>query len=382
MRSTNFGPTVASKSGSERPLRFCSQECAQMYTMTPEPHMKVFPPQRQQSDTMNVPHSHKEYLRLYTHGLLETECFMASMSICEGDGSSTFPVGRFYVMFCQQTESSQCHLEFFITDDLQAAETIRYANQLDTLFEEEEETDIKGAVMSIISGVFSRSHCSTLQEFLDFLPFSDFFAKLSDSLAGTLLLPSSPSVLPSSGMRDQSDLSSEGSEPSTATEKIVPTTAAVTGEPADQVGSSMKTSNPATESVQIEQQLRQLLEGALAQTLGPEFAGDGPCVSSQNNKCTSNMLEVESMHPISQATSTEIQDAPALPQVHHQQQQPPQVSQAQYGTEISLEQSERSKEQNRKESVNTNTADVSKSSDVEDSIELSKSEDESPCLVS
>ena len=354
-----------------------------MYTMTPEPHMKVFPPERQQSDTMNVPYGHKEYLRLYTHGLLETECFMASMSICEGDGSSTFPVGRFYVMFCQQTERSQCHLEFFITDDLQAAETIRYANQLDTLFEEEEETDIKGAVLSIISGVFSRSHCSTFQEFLDFLPFSDFFAKLSDSLAGTLLLPSSPSVLPSSGMRNQqevSDLSSGGSEPSTATEKIVSTTAAVTGEPADQVGSSMKTSNPATESVLIEQQLRQLLEGALAQTPEPEFAGDGPCVSSQNNKCTSNMLEVESMHPISQATSTE--DAPAIPQVHHHQQQPPQVSQAQYGTEISVEQSERSKEQNRKDSVNTNTADVSKSSDVEDSIELPKSEDESPCLVS
>ena len=387
MQSTNFGPSVNSTSANGAPLRFCSNECAQKYTSTPEPHADVFTPQKQQSGTMNVPSGHKEYLHLYTYGQLEGGSFMASMSVCEGNGSPTFPAGRFYIMFRQQTEQSQCHLEFFINNDLQPAETILYPNQPGTLFEDQEEADIKTSVTDVISDIFKRSHCSTFSEFLALLPISEALKELSDSLSGTIFLPRSLPLPSVPSVKDLQESSSVDSQPSTSSQipaEIVPDSHLE--EPSDQVGSGEKSSDPAA-SVLLQQQLYQLLAGALAQT-----------TKSDADTCESPNDAPELVHtdPSSHAAVTEVQDAPALIQLQQQLQQ---LLLAQNSSESNVDQ--RSAHQDDKTATTqqvpketeldaNKTVDAVPSSDntsdrneVEaDSIELPKNEDESPCLVS
>ena len=391
MQSTNLGPTVTSTSTTGTPLRFCSNECAQKYTSSPEPHVEMFTPQKQQSGTMNVPSGHKEYLHLYTYGQLDGESFITSMSVCEGDGSLTFPAGRFYVMFRRQTEQSQCHLEFFISDDLQPAETILYPNQPSTLFEDQEEADIKKAVMDIISDIFKRSHCSSFSEFIALLPLSEALKELSDSLSGTIFLPRSlplPSVPSVKNLQESSSVDSQPSAGSQRSAGVVP--ASHVEEPSDQVNHGENSSDPVA-SVLLQQQLYQLLAQALAQTTKSDVDADTR-ESPSDNKHAPELVHTD---PFSHMAVTEVQDTPELIQLQQQLQQ---LLLAQNRSESTVDQRGVSQDENTQQASEETELDTNKTvkmdatpssdndsnpNEVEtDSIELPKNEDESPCLVS
>ena len=398
MQSTNLGPTVTSTSTNGRPLRFCSNECAQKYTSSPEPHVEMFTPQKQQSGTMNVPSGHKEYLHLYTYGQLDGESFITSMLVCEGDGSPTFPAGRFYVMFRRQTEQSQCHLEFFISDDLQPAETILYPNQPNTLFEDQEEADIKTAVMDIISDIFKRSHCSTFSEFIALLPLSEALKELPDSLSGTIFLPRSLALPSVPSVKDLQESSSVDSQPSAGSRRhagIVP--AFHLEKPSDQVGHGENSSDPVA-SILLQQQLYQLLAGALAQTTNSDVVDADTHESPNDNKHASDAPESVCTDPPSHMAATEVQDTPELIQLQRHLQQ---LLLAQNHSESNVDQrgvsqdektvnTQQAPEETELDTTKTPRVDATPSSDNDsnrneveaDSIELPKNEDESPCLVS
>lgn len=256
-----------------------------------------------------------------------------------------------------------------------------------TLFEDQEEADIKTSVTDVISDIFKRSHCSTFSEFLALLPISEALKELSDSLSGTIFLPRSlplPSVPSVKDLQESSSVDSQPSASSQIPAGIVPDSHLE--EPSDQVGSGEKSSDPAA-SVLLQQQLYQLLAGALAQT-----------TKSDADTCESPNDAPELVHtdPSSHAAVTEVQDAPALIQLQQQLQQ---LLLAQNSSESNVDQ--RSAHQDDKTATTqqvpketeldaNKTVDAVPSSDntsdrneVEaDSIELPKNEDESPCLVS
>ena len=215
-------------------------------------------------------------------------------------------------MFRRQTEQSQCHLEFFISDDLQPAETILYPNQPSTLFEDQEEADIKIAVMDIISDIFKRSHCSSFSEFIALLPLSEALKELSDSLSGTIFLPRS---LPS--VKDLQESSSVDSQPSAGSQRsagIVP--ASHVEKPSDQVSHGENASDPVA-SVLLQQQLYQLLAQALAQTRNPDVDADTRESPSDNKHAP----ELDHTDPSSHMAVTEVQDTHELIQLQQQLQQ-------------------------------------------------------------
>ena len=167
LQPTVLGPSFTDSTG--RKLRFCSDDCSDIYKTKPEPQSEVFSPDDQENPNRKVPSDHKEYLHLFSSGQLEDKsgCFITSMSLCEGDGSSSFPLQQYYLNYHLRTPHYQCYYEFFVTDDFQPLESVSFTGASCNLFEHDDEEDMKQSVLSIVAGVLQRSGCSVIPDLLE-----------------------------------------------------------------------------------------------------------------------------------------------------------------------------------------------------------------------
>lgn len=167
LEPTVLGPAYTDSTGNV--LRFCSGDCSDIYKQKPEPHSQVFSPDNQENTDRKVPIGHKEYVYLSSCGKLEDDsgCFVTSMSLCEGDGSESFPLQQYYLNYHLRTPKYQCYYEFFLSDDLQALDSVSYFGACCDLFEQDEADDIKKSAVDSVSGVFRNSGCLCVSDMLE-----------------------------------------------------------------------------------------------------------------------------------------------------------------------------------------------------------------------
>ena len=179
---------------SDRTLKFCSELCHKIYSATPEPQSLVFTPEDQHpSNKVKVPEGHKEFLRLYSNGKLDDLCFMTSVSLCEGDGSESFPVGDSYINYHIRTLNYQCHYEYFISQDLHPLSPVTYSKVSVNLFDEEDCEDIIQSSMDILRGAFLRSGLSSIPEFFEMMEIQ----KIAMATPNSLFFGTANNVAPS-----------------------------------------------------------------------------------------------------------------------------------------------------------------------------------------
>lgn len=167
LEPTVLGPSDTDSTGNI--LRFCSKDCCDVYKQTPKPNSEIFSPEDQENSNRKVPAGHREYVHLYSCGKLEDNsgCFVTSLSLCEGDGSAAFPSQQYYLNYYLQTPKYQCYFEFFISDDLQALDSVSYPGALCSLFEQEDEDDIKQSALGVVSGTITNSSCLCVSDLVE-----------------------------------------------------------------------------------------------------------------------------------------------------------------------------------------------------------------------
>lgn len=167
LEPTVLGPSDTDSTG--KTLRFCSNECCDVYKQIPKPHSETFSPDDQENSNRKVPIGHKEYVHLFSCGKLEDNsgCFVTTLSLCEGDGSEAFPSQQYYLNYYLQTPKYQCYYEFFISDELQALDSVSYPGASCNLFEQEDEGDIKQNALGVVAGTIRNSNCSSVSDLVE-----------------------------------------------------------------------------------------------------------------------------------------------------------------------------------------------------------------------
>lgn len=178
-----FGPSCTDSANNS--LQFCSEQCYDLYNCVPRPRMKVFLPDDQNNPDRKVPAGHKEYLHLFSCGKLDNDSagFITSISLCEGDGSNSFPIGQCYVNFHLRMPQYQSYYEMFISDDLQPLSSVSYPCASYNLFRQSDENALKIKALSIVSDTIKNSGAVSVTDFL-------LKIKLYDIVGGSLVLSS------------------------------------------------------------------------------------------------------------------------------------------------------------------------------------------------
>ena len=167
-----FKPTVLGPSctdSTNRLLQFCSEECHDFYNQKPEPQSKVFSPDDQDNPERRVLVGHKEYLHLSSCGKLDdgSAGFIMSASLCEGDGSETFPIQQYYLNYHLRTPQYQCYYELLISDNLEALDSVSYTGATCNLFKQGDENAIKQKVLGIVSNIIREFGGLGVSDFLE-----------------------------------------------------------------------------------------------------------------------------------------------------------------------------------------------------------------------
>jgi hypothetical protein len=113
-----------------------------------------------------VPVGHKEYLHLSTFGESDNGHLITNISLCEGDGSESFPAHQYYLNYHLCTPKYQGHYEFFISNDLQALHSVSYAGAVHNVYEQHNEIGIKKLVLGLVSSKIRSFGVSSVTEFL------------------------------------------------------------------------------------------------------------------------------------------------------------------------------------------------------------------------
>ena len=129
-----FGPSCTDSVSDS--LQFCSNKCYDLYNSIPRPQSKVFSPDDQNNPGRRVPTGHKEYLHLFSCGKLDNGSagFITNLSLCEGDGSKSFPIDQYYINFHLRMPQFQGFIELFVSDDLQPLSSVSYPDTSHNLF--------------------------------------------------------------------------------------------------------------------------------------------------------------------------------------------------------------------------------------------------------
>lgn len=181
LKPTILGPSCTDSSN--KILQFCSEECCDLYKQKPEPKSTIFSPDKQENPDKKVPVGHKEYLHLFSCGKLDNGSpgFILRMSLCEGDGSSTFPMQQYYLNYSLRMPLYQCYYEFFITDNFQALDSVSYSGTSCSLFKQHDEKAIKQKALGIVSDVIRGFGGSGVCDFLEKI-------KLYDLIGASLVI--------------------------------------------------------------------------------------------------------------------------------------------------------------------------------------------------
>lgn len=167
LEPTIIGPAYTDSDG--KVLRFCSDDCCEVYKRKPELHSQVFSLDDQDNMNRKVPIGHKEYIHLSSCGKRDdvSSSFIMNVSLCEGDGSETFPSQQYYLNYHLRTPRYHWHYEFFVSDDLQALYSISYSGASCDLFEQNDMNNIKKSAVDAVSSVIRKSGCSNVPDFLE-----------------------------------------------------------------------------------------------------------------------------------------------------------------------------------------------------------------------
>ena len=159
-----LGPSHFDQTG--QVLQFCSNKCYDFYQRKPELFVKIFAPDDQKNPDRRVPIGHKEYLHLSTFGESDDGHLITNISLCEGDGSESFPAHQYYLNYHLCTPKYQGHYEFFISDDLQALDSVSYARATHNIYEKHNEIAIKKLVLDVVSSNIRSFGASSVADFL------------------------------------------------------------------------------------------------------------------------------------------------------------------------------------------------------------------------
>lgn len=168
-----FGPSCSDSVNNS--LQFCSNKCYDLYNSIPRPQSKFFSPDDQNNPSRRVPAGHKEYLHLFSCGKLDdgSAGFITSLSLCEGDGSKSFPTDQYYINFHLRMPQYQGFLELFVSNDLQPLSSVPYADVSHNLFEQSEENALKMKALNIVHDTVRSFGATSVTDFVQKLKLYD-----------------------------------------------------------------------------------------------------------------------------------------------------------------------------------------------------------------
>lgn len=178
-----FGPSCTDSVNHS--LQFCSDECYDFYNRMPSPQSKIFLPDDQNNPDRKVPDGHKEYLHLFSCGKLDdgSAGFITSISLCEGDGSKSFPVDQYYINFHLRMRQYQSYYELFVSDDLQPLGSVSYPDASFNLFRQSDENALAVKALNIVSDTVKSFGAASVTDFLQKI-------RLYNAVGGTPMLRS------------------------------------------------------------------------------------------------------------------------------------------------------------------------------------------------
>lgn len=166
LEPTVLGPAYIDST--EGVLRFCSDTCCDIYKRKPKIHSEVFSPDDQDNANRKVPVGHKEYLHISSCGKRDSgDSFIMNVSLCEGDGSETFPLHQYYVNYHLRSPRHHGHYEFFISNDLQALDSVSYSGASCDLLKKEDVGNIRKSAVDAISRAVRNLGCSSISDLLE-----------------------------------------------------------------------------------------------------------------------------------------------------------------------------------------------------------------------
>lgn len=134
-----------------------------------------FSPNDQSNPDRRVPTGHKEYLHLFSFGKLDdgSAGFITSLSLCEGDGSKSFPTDQYYINFHLRMPQYQGFLELFVSNDLRPLSSVPYTDASHNLFEQSEENALKMKALGIVHDTVRSFSAASVTDFLQKLKLYD-----------------------------------------------------------------------------------------------------------------------------------------------------------------------------------------------------------------